>query len=237
MASDTAATNALLNAETDFGLDLLRQSPANAELVISPLSIILALTMVQAGARGKTKEQIDKVIAKGANDKDIKNFYSFLSNDIRNSTNGVRTNIANAFFLDKKYAVAKQYAETIDQLYAAKVEILDFDQIQETAKIINAFVDNATMGKIKDFIQEKMVKDAFSLVVNAVYFTAKWEHEFSKEFTSDATFYSSENQQREIEFLKESDEHRFYTEDERVQVLSLRYKDTSYAVNIFLPKK
>ncbi|VDK56263.1 unnamed protein product [Cylicostephanus goldi] len=65
MASGAAANNALLNAETDFGLDLLRQSPANAELVVSPVSIILALTMVQAGAKGKTKEQIDGVIAKG----------------------------------------------------------------------------------------------------------------------------------------------------------------------------
>ncbi|VDN26566.1 unnamed protein product [Cylicostephanus goldi] len=195
----------------------------------------------------------------GANDKDIKDFYSSLSNDIRNSTNGVITNIANAFFLQnifihvtftqfsKKYTIAKQFADTIHQLYAAKVEVLDFDQIQETAKTINAFVDKTTKGKIKDFIHDDMVKvlwavmtnalDAFSLVVNAIYFTAKWEYVFFKEMTSNATFYSSENQQREIEFLKESEEYRYYTEDERVQVLSLRYKDTSYAFNVFLPRK
>ena len=54
-----------LAAELDFGLGMLRQVPANQSIVVSPLSVIFALSMVQAGAKGKTKTQINEVLSKG----------------------------------------------------------------------------------------------------------------------------------------------------------------------------
>ncbi|RCN25435.1 hypothetical protein ANCCAN_28852, partial [Ancylostoma caninum] len=173
----------------------------------------------------------------GATDDAIVEFYSNLAKDILKATNGVQTRIANAFFLDKKYTIEKPYEDTITQKYSAKVEALDFGQSQQTAKKIDAFVSEKTAGKIKNFITEKMVKGAFSLIVNAVYFTAKWEYGFSKESTSNKTFYSAENATKEIEFLNEFYADRYYAEDADMQVLSLRYNDTSYAMNIILPKE
>lgn len=32
-------------------------------------------------------------------------------------------------------------------------------------------------------------------------------------------------------------QNRYYTEDDQMQVLSLRYSDLSYALNIFLPRE
>ncbi|KHJ95382.1 serine proteinase inhibitor [Oesophagostomum dentatum] len=236
MALTTGMNSAFLNAETDFGLDMIRQSPANVQLVVSPLSVIFALTMIQAGAKGKTKTQINQVISKGASDNEITNFYSTLSQDIGKASNGVQTRIANAFFLDMKYRIEKQYADTITRKYGAKIDALNFAQTAQTAKTINAFISKTTAGKIDDLVTEDMVRGAFSLVVNAIYFTAKWEYEFDKSSTSNLTFYSSSNKQRKIEFLNEFGKNRMYAEDRDMQVLSLRYKDTSYAFNVFLPK-
>ncbi|KAL6744522.1 hypothetical protein Aduo_017448 [Ancylostoma duodenale] len=235
--SSFTSGSAFLNAETDFGLNMLRQSPINEQLVVSPISVIFALAMVQAGAKGKTKSQINQVISNGATDEAIIEFYSNLAKKTLKASNGVQTRIANAFFMDKKYTIEKQYADTITQNYSAKVEALDFGQPKQAAKTIDAFVSDNTAGKIKNLITEDTVKDAFSLIINAVYFTAKWEYEFSKDSTSNKTFYSTENAKKEIEFLNEYREHRYYTEDQDMQVLSLRYRDTSYAFNIILPKK
>ncbi|KHJ95381.1 serine proteinase inhibitor [Oesophagostomum dentatum] len=139
-------------------------------------------------------------------------------------------------FFSKKFRIEKQYADTITKNYGAKIEVLNFAQTAQSAKTINDFVSKTTAGKIDDLITEDLVKDAFSLVVNAIYFTAKWEYEFYKSSTSNSTFHSSSNKQRKIEFLNEFNENRMYAEDRDMQVLSLRYKDTSYAFNIFLPK-
>ncbi|EYC45617.1 hypothetical protein Y032_0421g1162 [Ancylostoma ceylanicum] len=232
-----SANSAFLNAETDFGLNMLRQSPVTEQLVVSPISVIFALAMVEAGAKGKTKDQINKVISNGATDREIVEFYSDLARDTLKANNGVQTKIANAFFMDKKFTIEKPYADTIIKRYSAKVEALDFGQAEQTAKTIDAFVSENTAGKIQNLITEDTVRGASSLIINAVYFIAKWEYEFSKDSTSNRTFYSTENSKKEIEFLDEYEENRYYAEDTDMQVLSLRYKDTSYAMNIFLPKK
>ncbi|EPB78059.1 serine proteinase inhibitor [Ancylostoma ceylanicum] len=238
MATAASSLNdAFLTAETNFGLNMLRQLPVNQSAVLSPVSVIFALAMVQAGAKGKTKTEINQVISKGAKDEEIVDFYSGLSKDILNAGGGVKTRIANGFFLDKKYTIEEAYANTIKDKYSAEVQAMDFGQTKEAAKTIDGFVSNTTEGKIRNFVTEDTVRDAFSIIINAIYFTAEWEYPFYTTLTKNLTFFSSENDKKEIEFLSDSNERRLYAEDEDMEVLSLRYKDTSYAFNIFLPKE
>ncbi|RCN41711.1 serine proteinase inhibitor [Ancylostoma caninum] len=187
----------------DFGLDMLRQSLVTETMVVSPLSVIFALALVQVGAKGGTKEQINEAISDGG----------------------------------KRFSIEKQYADMIIEKYSAKVEALDFDQIKQAAETIDAFVRETTEGKIKNFIKEDTVSGALSLIINAIYFKAKWEHEFSKELIANRTFHSAANKKKKIEFLNEDDRLCNYTEYEDMEVLSLPYKDTSYALNIILPKR
>ncbi|VDK37896.1 unnamed protein product [Anisakis simplex] len=49
----------------EFGLRLLRADSDVSSKVISPASAAVALAMVYAGANGKTKSQIEAVLAKG----------------------------------------------------------------------------------------------------------------------------------------------------------------------------
>ncbi|KAK6012666.1 serine proteinase inhibitor [Ostertagia ostertagi] len=83
----------------------------------------------------------------------------------------------------------------------------------------------------------RIFADAASLLVNAIYFTAKWQHEFYKTENSQGTFYSAPGTEREVEFMNDREVHRLYTEDDDLQLLSLQYLDTSFAFNIFLPKE
>lgn len=59
------AEQALLEAQADFALQLLRESAPNGDksLIISPISISIALAMVHAGANNETAVQIAKAIA------------------------------------------------------------------------------------------------------------------------------------------------------------------------------
>ncbi|KAL6744527.1 hypothetical protein Aduo_017452 [Ancylostoma duodenale] len=157
----------------EFGLNMLRQSPVNEHLVVSPLSVIFALAMVHAGANGKTKTQINQVISNGATDDYIADFYSNLAKNTLTPSNGVQMRIANAFFMDKNFTIEPQYADTITGKYAAKVEALDFGEVRETAELIEEFVSKSTEGIIKDIITEDEVSGAYSMIINTIYFTAK----------------------------------------------------------------
>ncbi|RCN28869.1 serine proteinase inhibitor, partial [Ancylostoma caninum] len=156
---------AFLNAEMDFGLDMVRQSLVTETMAVSPLSVIFALALVQVGAKGRTKEQINEAISDGG----------------------------------KRFSIEKQYADTIIEKYSAKVEALDFDQIKQAAETIDAFVRETTEGKIKNFIKEDTVSGALSLIINAIYFKAKWEHKFSKELIANRTFHSAANKKKKVD--------------------------------------
>ncbi|VDO52241.1 unnamed protein product [Haemonchus placei] len=228
------------SVETDFGLSMLRYAPSNVSMVVSPISVIFALAMIEAGSKGTTKSQINSVIAKGkgrgASDNEVEEYYSKLFHQITNSKNGVKSRIANGFFLDKQFKVENDYEQTIKKAYEAKVEALDFGRAKEAAKVIDDFIANTTEGKISDMVNEGSVEGAYSLIVNAIYFTAEWEFKFYKTSNSNGTFYRSAGNERQVEYMNDFDEHRLYAEDNDLQVLSLQYLDTSYALNIFLPK-
>ncbi|VDM80178.1 unnamed protein product, partial [Strongylus vulgaris] len=129
------------------------------------------------------------------------------------------------FKTSKKFSIKKEYVDLITEKYSARIKTLDFQQTEETAKIIDDFVSNATENKIKNFITEDSVKDGFSLIVNAIYFKAKWLYEFQKQSTKKRAFYFSETNKKEIDFLGEIGKNRLYAENEDVEVLSLPYKD------------
>ncbi|KIH57084.1 hypothetical protein ANCDUO_12726 [Ancylostoma duodenale] len=84
-------------------------------------------------------------------------------------------------------------------------------------------------------VKSNNVKGAFALIVNAIYFTGEWSVKFDQGGNSKRKFFSAENSEK-LEFMNKVD-HRLYAEDADLQVLSLQYKDTSYAFNILLPKK
>ncbi|KIH44671.1 hypothetical protein ANCDUO_25303 [Ancylostoma duodenale] len=122
--------------ETDFGLSMLREAPANEPLVVSPLSVIFALAMIQAGARGTTKNQINKIISEGESDELIMAYYSNFSQQILKPKGGVQTRIANGFFLDSQYEIDDHYKDTVKKYYSAKVESYDFGKPDEAAEVI-----------------------------------------------------------------------------------------------------
>ncbi|VDL79783.1 unnamed protein product [Nippostrongylus brasiliensis] len=158
---------------TDFGANMLRHVPANESLVVSPISVIFALAMVQAGAKGKTKSQITNAIAKGSSDADLQNFYSNLSSQVRKAKNGVRADIANGFFLNKQYTIDKNYENTIVKKYSAKVQSLDFKNTKAAAKTIDDFIKKTTQGKIQNMVTPDMVNEALIAMGLTDMFTDK----------------------------------------------------------------
>jgi serine protease inhibitor len=56
-----------VDAQIDFSLQLLRQLSADSSVstVISPISIVLAVSLAYAGAEDKTREEFDSKFAAG----------------------------------------------------------------------------------------------------------------------------------------------------------------------------
>ncbi|CAO4378361.1 unnamed protein product [Caenorhabditis nigoni] len=234
MVDETISQN-----EMDFALRLLATLPHEGSVVLSPLSISLALALVHEGTRGSTRKELERVLV-GSDEMEesrIRDHFAGVMEMVSNAENGVETNIVNRVFVNKDHFIKQSYKEAVEKYYKASAQNLDFNQAAESAKIMNSFVENTTSGKIKNLIPEDAVKDSLAFLVNAVYFKADWQGKFEKDMTSERDFHSMEGQSRTIPFLNEFCEHRDYTEDQLFQVLSLKYQDRRFSFAIFLPKK
>ena len=75
------------------------------------------------------------------------------------------------------------------------------------------------------------------MLTNAIYFKARWTHEFSKSATTDAPFHISDSQQITVPMMHQTHRLRYGASDD-LQVLELPYaQDGSLSMLILLPKK
>lgn len=227
----------LLQSETDFGLGLLRQQNLTESLVFSPLSIALALSLVHVAANGETRDEIREALVRGATDEQLEQHFANISAALLGAEKGTEVNLANHVFAKSGFPIKQSYLDTVKKLYNAGATSLDFSDREASAEEINKFVSVNTKEHIKKIISpDSITKDLVAVLTNALYFKADWLNKFKKESTFKREFFSSADNKREIDFLHASNVHRSYAENDQFQVLSLPYKDDSFALTIFLPK-
>ncbi|CAO4376288.1 unnamed protein product [Caenorhabditis nigoni] len=227
----------LLQSETDFGLGLLRQQNLNESLVFSPLSIALALSLVHVAANGETRNQIREALVKGATDEELEQHFANISAALLGAEKGTQVNIANHVFSRSGFPIKQTYLDAVKKLYNAGATSLNFDDKEASAEAINKFVRDNTGDHIKNIISsDSITSDLVAVLTNALYFKADWLNKFKKESTFKREFFKSADSKREIDFLNAAAVHRNYAENDQFQVLSLPYKDESFALTIFLPK-
>ncbi|CAB3396487.1 unnamed protein product [Caenorhabditis bovis] len=228
----------LLTAETDFGLSLLRQHDLTESVVFSPISIALALVLVHTAANGETKNQIKEALAKGATDEQLIQHYQNISAVLLSAEKGTHVKLANRIFTNNQFDIKQDYLDTIQKLYNAAAEKLDFANQQASADAVNNFVKENTADHIKEIIKPTAFSgDLVAVIANALYFEAIWQKKFKDHQSLDSDFFKTADDKRTIKFLRAREVHRLFSENGDWQVLQLPYKDETYRYNVFLPSK
>ncbi|WKY08902.1 hypothetical protein Q1695_001799 [Nippostrongylus brasiliensis] len=214
----------------DFAVDLLKLTAANESVVMSPLSLVAALSVLQRGAGGSTKQQISDVL-KRENDSEVAELIRRLA-----SADGVLLNVATRLYLGISARIHDDYNNQVQKLFDVTTERLDFEQQSLTVRTVNDFVSGATNGMLKKFLSDDFHEpDMKALLVNAVYFKGQWATRFSPEITQKDVFHGI-NGDREESFMALSQlKDCRYTSGEGADVLVLPYKDHDYEFAIFLP--
>lgn len=185
----TIVSNSKVTPTAAFALDLLKQEVAakpGENVLVSPLSVSLALGMTANGARGTTLKGMTSVLGiesdLGANNKG----YAALLELLKRSGIGVTLDIANGIFAKLGVTFKPQFKQANKRYFNAKLEDLDFDD-PDTLDIINGFVYEGTNKKI-DKMLKSISPDAVMFLVNCVYFKGEWTSKFDKKLTKDLPF-------------------------------------------------
>ncbi len=223
MISNLATT---INA---FAADLhrvLAASPGN--LFFSPASIAIAFAMVHAGARGTTAAELARVFhLRRDTQADLQKLLAQWSTSDQLA-------LANRLYGDHTVTFKDPFLATLADIFGAPLELLDFLRAAELARLhINAWVAERTRQKITELLPPNSVNGAALVLVNAVYFKAKWHDAFKPEQTKPAPFYAPTGESS-VPMMTRTGDYGYAAAD-GLQVLHLPYLGHKMAMTIVLP--
>jgi serine protease inhibitor len=235
----TSAAPSLSQGNNAFAFSLVRElekENRGENIFISPYSISTALQMVRAGAGGETKSEMDKVLGNGGSDgKALAKAYKDLDDSIRTSASNAVLNVANAMWYAPNIMLKPDYVSLNTDFYGAKLSALDFTD-PRVSGVVNAWVEEATHGKIKKMVEGPMSGLTGAFLCNAIYFKDTWETQFDKKGTQERLFNLPYNQQKTVPMMYQRREFQ-YQETDTFQAVYLAYSGSHLGMYVFLPKK
>lgn len=219
-------------AVTDMGVDLLKGVYKGDEnILVSPVSVSLALGLTAGGAKENTLAQFERLLGRGVSMSDMNRFYEWIE-DKFDDTESIEIESANSIWIkDDKNAVDvnKAFLEFADESFDAEVYNEPFNDA--TAKKINAWVDDNTDGMIKNIV-DKIDPLTVMYLINAIAFDAEWQRRYTD--TSDWFRFTNVVGQEETVTGMFSSEKK-YIEDENTTGFVKDYKGGEYGFAVFLP--
>ena len=169
----------------EFSINMLREAmKQETNALISPVSLITALSMTANGAKGETLNEIENVL--GGEIEQLNNTYSKSIID----GDGVKT--ANSiWFRDTPSLKIKQsFIDINKKHYGAEIFKEKFNG--STLNKINRWINDNTDGMIKKVLDE-LPSDAVMYLINTILFDAEWKDKFNSAQVRENQDFTSEN--------------------------------------------
>ena len=212
-----------------------RKNQAGENLLISPLSIYMDLSMVFNGADGATRAGIKKALQLNDIPASLLNETNhLLLKNLPHADPDVEIDIANSIWYRHTFTPLSSFLTTNKKFYKAKIEGADFSN-KQTVTDINNWVKESTRGKI-DAIMEHIEPGDIMFLLNAVYFNGAWTHSFNAKQTRDRDFHTGAGDVKKVPFMFQKNRYNFYQNDD-IQVVELPYGNGHFSMYILLPAK
>ena len=236
LADTSADRSKLAAANTGFAFDLLKQiakEQPNTNIFISPFSVSTVLQMLDNGAAGTTKQEMERVLHTdnlpiNALDAACKG----LNQSLNSQTNAI-LELADAIWFQEGFRLKPGFISANQDFFKAELAGVDFRSPQ-SAKTINDWADKSTRGKIKDVVQWPFSPDPLVVLANAIYFKGKWEHPFDKKDTKPHVFHQAGDMEKQVPMMRQR-RHFDYQQGDDFQAVRLPYAGGRLDMVVFLP--
>ncbi|UZR94218.1 serpin family protein [Chondrinema litorale] len=222
----------------EFTFDIFQTVNASADvdenIMISPLSINLALGMLLNGTNGNSAEEIKEVL--GWDDSDIAQInenYKNILLSLPQLDNVVDVSMANSVWYDENFIVKDNFITTLDAEFDAEATAYDFTK-SDAPDVINRWVEDKTNGLI-DKILDNIKPGEVMFLINALYFKGEWTNKFDKDDTQQVPFTDINGEEYEVDMMMLRDKGLLVSVQEDYTVFDLPYGDEIYAMSILLP--
>lgn len=205
----------------NFGLKLLkRMSSEEKNALVSPFSVLTALSMTANGAKGSTLTQMESVLGGkiGMLNDTIKLF-----NEETKNHEGV--SLSNSVWFNQKaqLTINKAFTDTVKSTYGAELFNENFDRA--TLEKINNWISLKTDGMIKNMLKE-IPEDAVTYLINTVLFDGEWvEPYLESQVLNNMNFTAEDGTVKKVTMLSSEEDMNTYFKIGKVQGFRKAYKN------------
>jgi len=219
-------------------LSMDRTTSAVENVIISPVSIFLALSLLYHGSDRSTKTELENFLEIRSRIGSAVATKALLS-DYDRSRKSLNTTIklANGIFADHSLRIKTPFLDDLRYL-SSGVRRVDFSDRTPAARAVNSWVGKETNNLITNLISpDDISEDTRMVLLNAVYFKANWKSQFYKDRTRKSVrFDVTRGYSVLVDMMVKSDDILYRSSSTlRSHVVSLPYEDDNFQMMIFLP--
>lgn len=208
---DDDTLDELVAGTNTFALDLfdeLRTADDAENLLISPISATIALTMTYAGASGTTREQMREAIGYTLDDEQLHATFNELQRTLSGRGKNLdeddlpsdydktddpvpfQLSLVNSIWGQAGVPFRDDFQTTLENHYGGSLNQADFAENPDGVReAINAWIADQTDDQLEELLPAGSITSQTVLVLtNAIYFMANWRHPFDEDRTEPADF-------------------------------------------------
>lgn len=225
--------------QAQFSLELFQQVLAHEgeqkNIMISPLSVSLALALAYNGAEGETRTEMGEALGlQGLSLEEINQGYSQLKSILEQADSTIDLRLRESIWTPKDLELNKDYLKNLKNYYHAETQQLDFSDPKSVDRI-NKWVKKSTNNKIEEIV-DQLDPNTVMLLLNTVYFLGDWTTPFEQDLTETRDFHLLDGSSKKHPLMKSIGDVNYF-ENELFQSVQLPYGEEKFSMYVFLPQE
>lgn len=213
----------------------LSAEDADENIIISPWSIQVALSMALGGSDGSTRDEMLEILGcSGCDETSVHEKMSELSKLLTTQNGRATLTSANGLFHDpNRIDVYRDFIDLIKAYYNAREVEHNFAD-PATVDKINDWVKSRTNGKIEAILEE-ISNDDVAFLINSLHFKADWANPFPAETTREGEFTRADRQVITAKFMDLDQSFHAVTDDD-FKMVDIPFRDSIFSMTLLAPR-
>ena len=229
----TKAESSIAAKANEFGFNVYHSLYEEKPVLISPLSLSLALSMTACGADGETQRQMASVLGfTGYSSEEVAGYYKKMVEALKGMDKKSTFEIANSIWVSKYLDVKEEFVSTVKDNFASERWTVDFTD-PTVVNQVNKWCSDNTHGKITEIV-ESIPPQTVMALVNALYFNGKWGGFKFNDKTDKEYFRTIDGSKVKVEMMS-ARSTLSYASGEGWSMVNLPYGNGAFRMSVILP--
>ncbi|XP_018566244.1 antichymotrypsin-2-like [Anoplophora glabripennis] len=207
--------------------------------VVSPLSAEVVLALTNEAARGETAAELTTGPSLPSTKENTQKAIKSILLNLKRSDRRFKIFTASKIYTDKSLKLEDDFKTIASTIYDSGVESVNFANKEKSSATMNDWVEDKTSHKIKSLIKPDDIQDnTKAILVNALYFSAKWTSPFNNYTTNKKKFFKTKDDSVNVDILSQVEYFNYYESPTlNVKFLELPFDGIDMQMVIVLPNE